>query len=242
MHTINLNIANLISLWKNATQVYSTYNEDENLGYCFIPKSEWPNKAWLNKEIDSELINEITQLLHTVEDQLTLSYFDFNKAVNNVRFESYGLYESSIQYGMSLGLKDKFKINKELDLRLVVNSEDCIKWSESFQDAFGYNISKNTLEKTCHNINYYLIYDNEDLVGTIISHLTQSTIGIHSLGILPSMRGKGYATQIMHKILNKGLEQDCNLATLQASKMAKSMYERMGFVTEFIMRNYKLKK
>lgn len=55
------------------------------------------------------------------------------------------------------------------------------------------------------------------------------------------MRGNGYATQIMHHLLNKGLEQGCNLATLQASKMAKSMYEKMGFTTEFKMRNYKLK-
>jgi predicted acetyltransferase len=86
-----------------------------------------------------------------------------------------------------------------------------------------------------------LIYDYEDIVGTVICHQTQNTIGIHSLGILPNMRGKGYATEIMYNVLNKGLEQGCNLATLQASKMAKSMYEKMGFTTEFIMRNYKLK-
>ncbi|GGK34274.1 hypothetical protein GCM10007962_30900 [Yeosuana aromativorans] len=242
METIQSNITNLTSLWKNATQPFNTYNEDKNIGYCFIPNSQWPNKIWLKKTHDPKVLNEIKLLLKSELDGLTFSHFDIDfSEQNKIIFENHGFDESSIQFGMSSKIKDKLKTSKKLNLKLITNIEDSKKWSQSFQKAFGYQISEETVNKTYHHINYYLIYDQENIVGTVITHQTLATIGIHSLGILPNMRGKGYATQIMYRVLNKGLEQGCNLATLQASKMAKNMYEKMGFTTEFIMRNYKLK-
>jgi len=241
MTNLKSNILNLTSLWKSATQPFNTYNEDEHIGYCFIPNSQWPNKIWLKSEHNVDTLNEIKLLLKSELDNLTFSYFDLNSSKKNIIFEYQGFEETSLQYGMCLTLKEKIKVSKQLMFQLVTNTDYSKKWSYSFQEAFGYHISEETINKTFHNINYYLIYDQEQIIGTVISHQTKSTIGIHSLGIIPNMRGKGYATQIMYHLINKGIEQGCNLATLQASKMAKSMYEKMGFTTEFIMRNYKLK-
>lgn len=241
MNKTELNILNLISLWKNASLPFRTYNETESIGFCFIPGSQWPNRIWQKNELNSEVLNEIKWLLKTKKRQLTFSYFDVEPSNNNITFDDHDLNEISIQYGMGLNLAKKFKVSKPLKFHLVTDSFSSKIWSQSFQNAFGYLISEETINKTFEKINYYIIYDQEDLVGTVISHQTQSTIGIHSLGIIPNMRGKEYATQIMYHLLNKGLEQDCKLATLQASKMAKSIYEKMGFTTEFIMRNYQLK-
>lgn len=240
MTTTQSNILNLTSLWKNATQTFNTYNEDQHLGYCFVPNSEWPNKIWLKNEHNPEILNDVKLLLKSELSGFTFSYFDLNSSSNTI-FDYYGFNEVSIQYGMSLSLTEKVKTSKALKFQLVTNASDAKLWSKTFKKSFGYFVSEQTITKTYHNINYYLIYDQSELVGTVISHQTQKTFGIHSLGITPNMRGKGYATQIMYYLLNKGLEQGCNLATLQASKMAKSMYEKMGFKTEFIMRNYKLK-
>lgn len=242
MNVIESNISNLKSLWKSATQPFNTYNEDEHLGFCFVPNSQWPNKIWLKKSYDLNILNEIKLLLKSEMEGLKFSYFDTDfSEQNQIIFDYQGFEESSIQFGMSLELREKLKLSTKLNLKLVTSHHDSQQWSQSFQKAFGYKISNETLEKTYHTINYYLIYHNDDLVGTVICHVTQATIGIHSLGILPNMRGKGYATQIMYNVLNTGIEQDCKIATLQASNMAKSMYEKMGFRTEFIMRNYKLK-
>lgn len=242
METIQSNITNLTSLWKSVTQPFNTFNEDKNIGYCFIPNSQWPNKIWLKKAHNPAILNDIKLLLKSELDGLTLSFFDIDSSEQNLMiFDYHGFDESSIQFGMSLMLKEKVKTSKQLTLQLITNVEASKKWSQTFEKAFGYKVSEKTVKKTYHTINYYLIYDHEDIVGTVICHQTQNTIGIHSLGILPNMRGKGYATEIMYNALNKALEQGCNLATLQASKMAKSMYEKMGFTTEFIMRNYKLK-
>lgn len=241
MNTIQSNITNLTSLWKSVTQPFNTYNEDAQIGYCFVPNSQWPNKIWLKSEHNVDTLNEIKLLLKSELDNLTFSYFDLNSSEKNIIFEYLGFEETSLQYGMCLKLTEKVKVSKQLKFQLVTDADYSKKWSQSFQKAFGYHVSEETIDKTYHHINYYLIYDQEQIVGTVISHQSQSTIGIHSLGIIPNMRGNGYATQIMHHLLNKGLAKGCNLATLQASKMAKSMYEKMGFTTEFIMRNYKLK-
>ncbi|NJX16879.1 GNAT family N-acetyltransferase [Tamlana crocina] len=241
MTTIESNILNLTSLWRSATQPFNTFNEDKNIGYCYVPKSHWPNKIWLKNEHNPWVLDEIKLLLKSKLGGLKFSYFDLGLSEKSMIFDNHGFDEVSIQFGMSLKLLKKVKVLKQLKFRLVTNPQDSLKWSQTFYQAFGYKISEETIIKTYNQINYYLIYDQENIVGTVISHQTRATLGIHSLGILPNMRGNGYATQIMHHLLNKGLEQRCNLATLQASKMAKSMYEKMGFTTQFIMRNYKLK-
>lgn len=241
MTNIKSNIINLTSLWKNATIPFNTYNEDEYIGYCCIPNSHWPNKIWLKKDHNVDVLNEIKLLLKSELTNLTFSYFDISADENKLIFEYHGFEEASVQYGMSLNLNEKFNQLKKLEFKLVTDVELSKKWSQSFQKAFGYHVSVDTINKTYHHINYYLIFDQEQIVGTVINHKTLSTIGIHSLGILPTMRGNGYATEIMYHLLNKGLEEGYNLATLQASKMAKSMYEKIGFTTEYIMRNYKLK-
>lgn len=241
MTTIDSNIANLTSLWKSAALPFNTYNEDKNMGYCFVPNSQWPNKIWLKKDHNPDILNEVKLLLTSELDDLIFTYFDLETRGKNMILDYHDFEEVSIQYGMSVKLSEKVKILKQLKFKLVTNIKDSQKWSQTFHKAFRYIISEETINKTYHHINYYLIYDQESIIGTAISHQTNSTIGIHSLGILPNMRGKGYATQIMHQLLNNGLEQGCHLATLQASKMAKSMYEKMGFTTEFIMRNFKLK-
>lgn len=241
MTNLKSNILNLTSLWKSATVPFNTYNEDEHIGYCLVPNSQWPNKIWLKKEPDLSILNEVQQLLKSELEGVTFSYFDTNPDAKNLIYNSLGFIEVSIQYGMSLKLTQKVNTSKALQFHLVTNASQSKDWSQAFQKAFGYQVSAQTVKKTYHHINYYLIYDLDELVGTVIAHQTQKTLGIHSLGIIPNMRGKGYATQIMHHLINKGIDQDCDLATLQASQMAKSMYEKLGFTTEFIMRNYKLK-
>ena len=241
MNTIKSNIFNLTSLWKSATQPFNSYYENNNIGYCFAPNSQWPNKIWLKKEHSIDVLNDIQVLLKSELNSFTFSYFDTNSDVDKIMFNYYGFIETSIQYGMSLKLTQKVDTSKLLKFHRVTNANHTKDWCLTFQKAFGYHISEQTIENTFHHINYYLVYDQNELIGTVISHKTQKTWGIHSLGIIPNMRGKGYATQIMHHLINKGIEQKCDLATLQASQMAKSMYERMGFITEFIMRNYKLK-
>lgn len=238
-----LNISNLLDLWKNATEPFNTFNGDEHLGYCFIKNSQWPNKIWLKKNHNVSILNDISLLLKSGLDNQTFTYFDKDSEKINLVFDYYGFEQVSAQYGMSLILKeiDHLKTKPFIKLDLVTDVNKAGLWSNNFKKAFGYLISKETINKTFQKINYYNIFLNNDIVGTVICHKTLTTLGIHSLGIIPAMRGKGLATQIMYKIINDAKIGGSQIVTLQASQMAKSMYEKMGFKTDFLMRNYKLK-
>ncbi|MHA7842441.1 MAG: GNAT family N-acetyltransferase [Winogradskyella sp.] len=243
MTTRQRNISNLIDLWKNATQPFNTYNEDEFIGYCFISNSQWPNKIWLKETHNISILNDISLLLKSRLDNLTFSYFDKDSDRVNLIFDYYGFDQVSSQHGMSLVLKELplFKTKIPLKFELVTDSNKSGIWSKTFELSFGYKISEETINKTFQKTNYYNIYFNNEIAGTVICHKTSKTLGVHSLGIIPTMRGKGLATQIMYNILNEAKVNGSELATLQASQMAKSMYEKMGFKTDFLMRNYKLK-
>ncbi|WP_431107433.1 GNAT family N-acetyltransferase [Winogradskyella poriferorum] len=241
--TKQLNISNLLDLWKNATQPFKTFNEDGSIGFCFIKNSQWPNKIWLKETHSTSILNDISLLLKSGLDNLTFSYFDKDSEKMNLIFDYYGFNQVSYQYGMSLNLKElnPFEIKTPLKFELVTDSDKARLWSNTFKMAFGYQISEETIDKTFEKINYYNIYMHDKISGTVICHKTSTTLGVHSLGIIPTMRGKGLATQIMYKIVNDAIVNGTELATLQASQMAKSMYEKMGFKTDFLMRNYKLK-
>lgn len=241
MDFIQSNILNLTHLWKTVAETFNAYSGDETLGYCYTEDFEWPNKVWLKSNPNEAALKDVYELMVKSQSKLTFSFFDLDIEGKNETIERAGFDEKSVQYGMSLELKDTFKTHKVLKFELVTEPEAARIWSNTFHSSFGYYINEETLKRTFERVNYFLIYDNNTLVGTVIKHDTSSTIGIHSLGIIPEMRGRGYATEIMHHILNESIEKGLKLVTLQASLMAKSMYEKMGFKTQFIMRNYKLK-
>jgi len=141
---------------------------------------------------------------------------------------------------MSLPLKTKFEIQNSVNLQKVTNKQSSALWYSAFYNAFKYKITTETVIKTKNEIQYFLIYLKDELVGTIVLFNTDKVAGIHSLGILPSKRKLGFANETMCLILNIAIDQNLSLATFQASEMAKEMYVEMGFSNDFIIENYQL--
>lgn len=241
MDIIQLNINNLISLWKTVCNPFNSYNETGNIHYCLIPNAKWPNRIWTTDELTDDQLLKIAEIITLNETELTFSYFD--KIVNgqeNSFAISHNFKSKSIQYGMSLHLTRLFKTSMNLTFKNVKNEKDSKIWCEAFELAFGYKISEETVNKSYSKINYTIVLHENEVVGTVILYLTNHIAGIHSLGIIPEMRGKGYAQEIMYSVLNNSLNSGALFATLQASEMARNMYQKMGFSTQFIMRNFQL--
>ena len=234
-----LNINNLHALWKEAGIPFNGYSEKGKMYQSKITGSEWPNKIWTLPDVCDDSIERIKVQMKT-DSSLTFSHFSSHVSVTNELVKQ-GFHQKSVQYGMSLELKNNFKPSKELQLKKAETVNEISLWCKAFKQAFNYSISEPTLEKTKNTIPYFLVYDNKDLVGTIILYITGNTAGVHSLGIIPEMRKKGYATEIMYRVLNRSIKENAKTATLQASEMAKNMYLGMGFSTDFIMHNYQLK-
>lgn len=240
MNNIELNINNLTELWKIAGRTFQNFTTNESFSYAHVKGTEWPNRIWTNKGLSKDSVKAIVTRMRD-ENNLTFSTFNTTSVQNHELTK--GVFElKSIQYGMSLNLNQKFETDRKIEFKDVTLNNASGLWSKTFYEAFNYNISTETVDKTTQSINYDLIYHNEKLLGTIAFFTTNQVTGIHSLGILPSMRKKGYATEIMHHAINRIIDDKKNLVTLQASETAKGLYEKLGFSHDFIMENYELNK
>lgn len=239
MDTIQHNINNLASLWTVVGKAFQSYHQNGNVHYCLVDGSEWPNRMWYKGpiiETDVPIIKQISK----ENNALSLCHLD-TKDEEQLLPERIGFQSKSVQFGMNLPLKQPFEVSKSLQFHNVNNEESARLWSNAFQQSFRYTISPQTIVRTLQEIPYSLVYHNNDLVGTVILYQTGQVAGIHSLGVIPEMRRKGYAREIMHYVLSQAIKNGAELTVLQASKMAKPLYEKMGFSLDFMMRNYRLK-
>jgi len=241
MKNIKNNVNNLTNLWTIASKSFNGFATDHLISYCQINNAEWPNRIWTTQHLSVDIIQSIKEISENSNANLRFVNFENLEANNTNLIESLGFKLTSSLPGMSLKLNQYFPKSTRVKLKMVKTKAEAKKWSSIFKEAFGYLISAETVLKSMHKTNYYLIYDQKIVVGTIILHYTNNIVGIHSLGVLPDMRGKGYAKEIMHFILNEAIKQGATLATLQASSIVKKMYEKLGFKTDFTMNNYELK-
>jgi GNAT superfamily N-acetyltransferase len=57
------------------------------------------------------------------------------------------------------------------------------------------------------------------------------TVGVFNVATIEPARGRGYGAAMTMRIVDDGAAAGCQVATLQASDMAKPIYERLGFRT-----------
>jgi len=243
MNKVKANIENLSSLWKSVSEPFQTYYEGDGFAYSRIPDSQWPNRIWSTEKDLTPYLNNIIEIMNNDNSSPILTYFDSGTPNNNrekILMASESLMERWVQYGMSMPLNQSFGKSPRLHFELIKNTDEAKLWCDVFKQSFGYKISRETLFNSYQKIDYFNVYYENKAIGTTILYITNGVAGIHSLGIIPQMRGKGFAREAMHFILNLALEKKAVLTTLQASKMAKNMYESIGFQTQFVVRNYQL--
>jgi GNAT superfamily N-acetyltransferase len=237
---INANIKNLISLWKTAGISFDSYYKTPDFEYSEIKDSEWPNRIWLDRKITQDTIGLIKEKLATTPSKITLPIWSFHDKNEGAILEDNGFEVIFEQIGMSLKLDTSFEINSDVKIQLVTNDTDVRLWSELFIKSFGYVISFETIIKTLKEVDYYIAYHDGLALGTAIMYRTHNVMGIHSVGIPPEKRRRGYAEQIMKLLLNIAFENRFEYITLQASNMGKNLYLKLGFEEQFSIKNYGL--
>ena len=237
------NIENLTGLWLTVGKSANAYYSDTMMSYCKIRFSGWPNRLWFCKEVNEVNLKRAKDILLKSAVNLKISHWDFIQKAAGRMFKKHGFIKSSEQIGMALEFDKKYELVRLIRLHKVTNKENAGLWSELFQKAFNYQISDTLVSLTFSELNYFIAtYENQPVGTCIMYHNSKDIIGIHSLGIIPEMRRKGFAEDMMKQILNQSMEEGFKHATLQASEMAKNMYEKLGFSTQFLMSNHQLKK
>lgn len=232
------NIENLTRLWQIAGQAFNGFEATIDYRFSTIKDTDWPHRIWTHRPLTPTALHAIKKRMHHAPN-CTFSIFDTDEATDAL-MTAHNFKLKFLQYGMSRPLTTRFHPQRTIELVPIKNKTHAQLWSKTFFEAFKYCISAETLLRSTPPIQYLLVKHEATIVGTIAVLVTNKTAGIHSLGIVPHQRNKGFATTIMQHVLNDLLDQNCAIATLQASKMAKNLYLKLGFTVDFLMKNYLL--
>lgn len=237
---IKENIDNLTGFWKTVGVPFRSYHKKNAFEYCKINNSGWPNKLWFREDLTNDTLPEI---IKTVENNpgLVIPYWHIFDSNSNDFLEQNGFEIKTEQVGMFLKLDEKFELQNNLTFKKVSNEEDAKIWTDIYPSAFGYVISKEILIQDYENASFYLVSLEQQPIGTFMLFQTENTIGIHGVGVIPEMRRKGFAEEIMKFALNLAIDSNLEYAHLQASAMGKDIYTRLGFADLFVIKNYVLK-
>ncbi|MBC9796688.1 GNAT family N-acetyltransferase [Sinomicrobium weinanense] len=234
------NIENLTSLWATVSSPFKSYHTNGFFDYATVPDSDWPNRLWFNRDITEHTVKDILNILKSSQVKLTVPYWDIYDSRSYELLESEGFTQIFEQVGMSLPLTTHFPQADRLDIRPVSNRDEASAWATLYPKAFGYRIGENILLHTGKEVSYFLVCFQDQPIGTAIIHYTGRVAGIHGVGVIPEMRRKGFAEEIMRFTLNKAIDAGAQYATLQASAMGKGLYDKLGFTEQFVMKNYTL--
>lgn len=234
------NINNLTGLWQTVGTPFLSYHKNDIFEYCKIENSGWPNKLWLRKDITKKDLPDIIKTMQS-NSGLVLPYWDIFGTKSYEILEAYGFSLKTEQVAMALKLDQKFKLEHNLSFKKIDNEQDAKIWSDLYPNAFGYVISKEILIHNHDKVHFYLVSDENQPIGTFMLFQTGNTIGIHGVGVIPEMRRKGFAEEIMKFALNLSIALKGEYALLQASVMGKAIYTRLGFEDLFVIKNYVLK-
>ena len=77
----------------------------------------------------------------------------------------------------------------------------------------------------------YMGYTDDAPVVSGLGWRTGRTVGVYSIATIESARRHGYGAAMTARVMGDGAAAGCDLAALQASRMGRPIYERLGFRT-----------
>jgi ribosomal protein S18 acetylase RimI-like enzyme len=234
------NIHNLTSLWKTAALAFDSYQARPYFDYAYIEGTQWPNRLWFHQDLTKASVLAAKSILEKAPIPLTIPYFDIYNNRSFELLEAEGFEICLEQIAMFLKPKELLQEKSNFRLQKVGNETQANLWAKLFKQAFGYLISAETILKNLPYLSYYIAYDNGHAVGTGLTNITHKTLGVHSIGVPPSMRRKGFAEAIMINLINRAIEDQVETITLQASNMGKGLYLKLGFQEQFEIKTYRL--
>lgn len=237
---VKANLDNLTALWEQVGVSLNSYFKSDQFEYCEIQNSNWPNKVWFKNDLLEPVVELAIRKMQTSPNSVTLPYWDIYDTRSYEILESKGFTEKSRQVGMSLALDKPYLEQGRLTIQQVSSPEEIKLWSGIYLRAFGYKISEEILQYNHKDIPFYLVYFQNQPVGTAILFQTGKIAGVHGVGIIPEVRKNGFAEEIMKFLINQAIDQHATHVTLQASALGKGIYEKLGFKEQFMIRNYVL--
>jgi ribosomal protein S18 acetylase RimI-like enzyme len=241
MDLVKSNIDNLTSLWQFVNRRAGTYIIGDVFDHGVIDYSDWPNKLWFINAPKQSDIDVAKKIITSSSIKITVPYWEINGDDYRPLLKRNGFVKVLEQVGMSCDLTKGDFLPSGIKLHKVKEKSGAQLWESLFEKSFNYRIHHKLLLRSYDEIEYLIAYDNASPVGVaLVYNSGEDLVGIHSMGIIPEMRRKGYAEKMMRSILSDAIKKGYRYGTLQASAMGKGLYEKLGFEEQFLMANYTL--
>ncbi|MFO6425060.1 GNAT family N-acetyltransferase [Motilimonas sp. KMU-193] len=248
------NLTNLTQLWqKYGAQALPTQQKTK-----WQANLSWPHRCWLarplaelgDQEFESQLLSGLTRvpnnaILSLWPSALKQGVDDAVLRVEQVvtkhhwlpSFEQVAMYKTidpNVDYQVSA--RDGFRlveVSSELELQL---------WLDVASAAFDYQIDSAVIAGLLNdpNIKVLLAYQGKQAVASALLYKTGEVIGLHQVGVKPACQGQGLARDLMHTLIAMSAKWQGRYVVLQASAAGLPLYQRLGFVSQFKISNYRL--
>lgn len=134
------------------------------------------------------------------------------------------------QTGMFLNLSELDDFNDDFTSIKIIDDE-YDKWITAAESIFG-NKNSSLYKPLFKDKDIYFLglKSNDEIVTTTMLFRTGDIMGLHLVGTSPEHRGKGYGALITKYALKFAKELGCKYSVLQASKMGKPVYQKVGYI------------
>ena len=258
MHIDQANLHNLKSLWQkygsqalNIKQETSETHEPDK-----YVNTHWPHRCWSNSPSQSQDLSWLKELPDTSifpvlpmqSDEKCKVHASVELSLIQKQLEKNNWYCMLEQTAMCLSLDNgSYAPKSELverhaafTIKKVQTPQDITLWLDIVNQAFGYSIHRIVIEKLINDQDMQILmaYHDDQAIASAILYKTHDVIGIHQVGVKRDFQGKGFARIFMSEIINASLLWQGKHIVLQASKAGKSLYESLGFTSQFLIKSY----
>lgn len=206
---LNQNLDNLDAFWSAL---------DHQAKGEFKVHTSWPNKVWLQGFISKTSLLLDNKVFVTVAEQKAIEL-----VAQNIEIKTHLV-------AMSVSLT-KVEGDRVADIEAIQSKPMLEPWAEACSKAFGYKIDTDALLPLLEddNAEVFAYWVDGNIAGTAIAYQTNTTMGVHQVGVSPDYQGKGIGKLLMQHLVSHAEEKGCELMTLQASEAGLPIYVKMGF-------------
>ena len=155
-----------------------------------------------------------------------------------------GYQEKRSDIAMTLmDLPDNNIYQKDLNIKRVSTAEELADFQEVAEKSYSlplgvgpYAITERILNLP--DVEMFIGYAAEQPASISMLFQTGPVAGIYWVGTLADFRNRGFGKEITAAPLVAGKNRGCTFASLQASKMGRPVYEKMGFDNPYNYRNF----
>ena len=248
MHIDSANLNNLTQLWQRYG-ARSLYGDDQ---LQLRKNISWPNRVWADmaspvsrRNLEQTAKNAPDTALFPLWPAMTENGSTAPQQTVDTLVRQSSNWQQAVQHtAMALQLDKQPPINTQTVARYPIKfihlggDTDIAAWVATGSKAFGYTIDANVIVPllACEDIQILLAFNEiAEPVATGLLFKTGNVVGIHQVGVPPDHQGKGYATQMMRFLIQCAEKWQADYVVLQASEAGRPVYQKLGFVDQFLI-------